>query len=151
MSYKIFIPLFSIGIFIIMGVYFLINPSYEKSLEAKYFYETGEYKEAYFLAKEAFGMDVYNRMASTIMAQSKTSLKYVNYIDTAKDYMQKINLIANKKFISDADKARIKTMGNIMIDLYIKLAPSVVTDKNLVIKAKEYYDGFEKLLEKLPK
>jgi len=88
-------------------------------------------------------------MASTIMAQSKTSLKYVKYNNTAKSYMKKINSIANKNVISDADKAKIKIMCEIMIDSYIKLAPSVITDKDLVQETKNYYENFEKLLEKV--
>ncbi|EHP30320.1 hypothetical protein SMGD1_1797 [Sulfurimonas gotlandica GD1] len=136
---------------VVMGGYFLVNPSYEKSLKAKYYYEVGEYKEALALAKEAFSIDVYNRMASTIMAQSITSLKYVSYIDDAKKYMHDINKIATHDVISDADKAKIRTMCNIMLSAYIKLAPSVVTDTDLVDEAARYHDNFEKLLEKVNK
>jgi len=130
-------------------IYFLLNPSYQKSLEAKYYFETGSYKEAYLIASEAFSLNVYNRMASTIMAQSKTSLKYVKYNNSAKNYMAKINAIANQDTISDADKARIKIMCEIMIDSYIKLAPSVITDKDLIEQTKNYYINFEKLLEQV--
>ena len=149
MNHKIFVPFFAIVTLVVMGVYFLVNPSYEKSLEAKYYYETANYKDAYALAKEAFGMNVYNRMASTIMAQSKTSLKYVDYIEMAQKYMKEINSIVMKDEISDSDKAKIKMMSHIMIDSYIKLAPSVITDKKLVEQSAEYYHGFEKLLEKV--
>jgi tetratricopeptide (TPR) repeat protein len=132
-----------------MGAYFIANPSYEKSLRAKYYYETGEYKEAYTLAKEAFSLDLYNRMAATIMTQSQTSLKYVSYIDDAKKYMKIIDEIARKESILDADKAKMKMICEIMISAYIKLAPSVVTDDELVEQAAEYYGKFEKLLEKI--
>jgi hypothetical protein len=132
-----------------MGLYFLVNPSYEKSLKAKYYYETGDYKTALVLAKEAFSMDVYNRMASTVMAQSITSLKYVSFNEDAKKYMIDINNIATHEVISDADKAKIRTICNIVIGAYIKLAPSVVTDSDLVNEAAKYNDNFEKLLEKV--
>ena len=36
-----------------------------------------------------------------------------------------------------------------MISSYIKLAPSVVTDKRLVNQAAKYHKDFEKLLEKV--
>ena len=49
----------------------------------------------------------------------------------------------------NADKAKIRLMCNIMIDAYVKLAPSVITDQELVQKAANYQDGFEKLLEKV--
>jgi len=149
MKNKIFIPALAIFLLFIMGAYFLINPSYEKSLRAKYYYEVGEYKEAYSLAKEAFSLDIYNRMAATIMTQSQTSLKYVSYIEDAQKYMQIIDEIALQEKISDGDRAKISMMCNIMLSAYIKLAPSVVTDKDLVKHAAEYHGKFEKLLEKV--
>ena len=151
MSNKILFPLIAFGILLFMGVYFLVNPSYQKSLQAKYYFETGEYKEAHLLAKEAFGMDVYNRMASTVMAQSVTALKYVAYIDEAKKYMTQINEIATHEAISDQDKAKIRLMCEIMVSSYVKLAPSVITDADLIEETKIYYEKFETLLEKVNK
>ncbi|WP_151900950.1 hypothetical protein [Sulfurimonas hydrogeniphila] len=149
MNNKIFFPALAALFLVIMGIYFLVNPSYEKSIEAKYYYEIGDYEEAYKRANEAFSLDIYNRMAATIMAQSKTSIKYKKYIDQAKEYMTEINLIAAKETISDADRAKIKLMSEIMVDSYKKLAPSVITDKKLVREAAKYYKDFEKLLEKV--
>ncbi|MBN2782716.1 MAG: hypothetical protein JXQ66_05700, partial [Campylobacterales bacterium] len=63
MSVKLSIILTALGLVVSMWIYFLINPSYEKSILAKYHYELGEYSKAYTLANEAFSMDVYNRMA----------------------------------------------------------------------------------------
>ncbi|MDF1876764.1 hypothetical protein JHD47_02920 [Sulfurimonas sp. SAG-AH-194-L11] len=146
--------LFPIVAFSLVGVmllYFLLNPSYEKSIEAKYYYEIGEYEDAYALASEAFSMDVYNRMASTVMAQSKTSLKYVEYINQAKLYLAQINEIAAHETISGADRVRIKMMSEIMVDSFVKLAPSIITDNELVKEAKKYHDDFEILLEKVTK
>ena len=147
MKSKFLFPSLAVLFLVIMGLFFLINPSYEKSIQAKYYYNTGNYKEAYKLANEAFSIDVYNRMAATIMAQSKTSMKYQKYIQQAKKYMQQINVIASQDSISDADKARMKLMSEIMTDSYVKLAPSVITDKDLVAEAAKYHDDFEKLLE----
>lgn len=149
MSAKVMIPLVALFILIIMGIYFLINPSYEKSIRAKYYYEIGDYNEAYILAKEAFSMDVYNRMASTVMAQSKTSLKFVEYIKLSKKYMNEIQKIAKHEVISDADRARMRTMCEIMVGSYKKLAPSVITDEALVQESTRYYKEFEQLLEKV--
>ena len=149
MKNKVLLPSFAVILLFIMAVYFLANPSYEKSIQSKYYYEIGEYKKAYNLAKEAFSIDVYNRMASTIMAQSKTSLKYVAFIDDGNKYMKQINMIATNDIISDADKAKIRLMCEIMIGSYIKLAPSVITDDKLVQDAMKYNDMFETLLEKV--
>lgn len=151
MNYKYSIPAIAVALLLAMGLYFLLNPSYEKSLKAKYYFEIGEYSESLELSREAFSMDVYNRMASTIMAQSITSLKYVSYINDGKKYMSEINEIATHEDILDADKAKIRLICNIMVDSYIKLAPSVITDKDLVDNAANYYHGFEKLLEKVNK
>ncbi len=149
MNIKILFPALAALFIAIMGIYFLTHPSYQKSVQAKYYYETGDYEEAYRLANEAFSMDIYNRMAATIMAQSKTSMKYKKYIDQAKEYMSKINEIASQDTVSDADRVRIKMMSQIMVDSYKKLAPSVITDKKLVNEAAKYYNDFEKLLEKV--
>ncbi len=149
MQTKILFPAIAIGTLFFMAVYFIVNPSYQKSIQAKYYYETAEYKEAYSLASEAFSMDVYNRMASTIMAQSKTSILYVDYINQAKEYMLEINKIAMKDEISTADRARMKIMSEIVVQSYVKLAPSVLTNKMLVKNAAKHHDEFEKLLEKV--
>lgn len=149
MPTKILFPLIAFGTLLFMGVYFLFNPSYERSIEAKYHYEMGHYEEAYKLANEAFSMDVYNRMASTIMAQSKTSLKYVAYITQAKTYMQDINAMAQDDGISDVQRAKIRLMSQVVVDSYTKLAPSVITDNQLVEEAALYNEKFEKLLEKV--
>lgn len=132
-----------------MVLFFLTNPSYEKSLEAKYHYEMGDYTKAYTLANEAFALDVYNRMASTIMAQSRTSMKYEKYIKDAKQYLLAINEIIAQDTINDAQKSKIKVMSEIMVDSYVKLAPSVITDKTLVKEAARYHEQFEKILEKV--
>ena len=149
MNIKVLIPVFAIVLVIIMGVYVLINPSYQKSIQAKYYYEISEYDEAYSLAKEAFGLDIYNRMAATIMAQSKTSLKYVAYVEMGKKYMLDIDKIAHQELIKNSDKAKIKLICEVMKGDYIKLAPSVITDKELVKKATKYHSDFESLLEKV--
>ena len=149
MKVKILFPAIALGLIVSMGIYFLVNPSYERSLEAKYYYETRQYQKAYELANEAFRMDPYNRMASTIMAQSKTSMKYQKYVTQAKEYMREINEIIAQPIISDADRAKIKMMSEIMVDSYVKLAPSVITDKALVQEAARYYKSFEQILEKV--
>ena len=149
MKNRILFPLIALGLLLFMALYFVINPSYQRSIEAKYYYEMGDYREAYTLANEAFSMDVYNRMASTIMAQSKTSLKYVKYIDQAKAYMIEINGMAEQENITAGQRAKIRMMSEIMVDSYVKLAPSVITDSDLVKEAAMYHSNFEKLLEKV--
>ncbi|MDB2562402.1 hypothetical protein N9X61_02230 [Sulfurimonas sp.] len=151
MSPKLMVPLVAFLLLLVMGIYFLVNPSYEKSIKAKYYFETGSYKDALVLSKEAFAQDQYNRMAATVMAQSITSLKYVKYIDMAKEYMLEIDKIAQHEYISDSDKAKIRIICEIMTASYIKLAPSVITDKKLVEDSAYYYQKFEKLLEKVTK
>ena len=149
MSYRVIFLLGSLGLILLMGVYIIVNPSYEKSFEAKYYYYTGDYDKALSLAKEAFALNVYNRMASTIMAQSQISLQYVKYINEAKQYMKDIEVMAHKETLTDADKAKMKLMAEIVIDGYVKLAPSVVTDKDLVEQAAHYHEKFVKLHEKI--
>jgi tRNA U34 5-carboxymethylaminomethyl modifying enzyme MnmG/GidA len=140
--------IFAILVITAMVVYFSINPSYEKSLEAKYYYETSDYKIAYKLSKEAFKIDPYNKMASTIMTQSQLALKYVRYIEDAKNYIKEIENLTNDGYLDDADRAKIRTISKIMIDSYKKLTPSVVIEENLKKEAKAYYEKFNNLLQK---
>ncbi len=133
-----------------MFLYFAINPSYQKSLEAKFYFETGNYKDSYELAKEAFEIDPYNKMASTIMTQSQYALRYVLYIENAKRYIKEIERFANGD-IDDTARAKIRTIASIMIESYKKLAPSVVVEKRLIEEAKEYHEKFQKLLQKARK
>ena len=149
MQTKLLFPIIFIAFVLLMGGYVLAHPSYEKSIRAKYYYEMGEYDKALSLAKESFAEDLYNRMASTIMAQSITALKYVAYIEDAKRYKQELDAIAKHETITDADKAKIRLICEIMTSSYIKLAPSVITDRELVESASEYNQQFEKLLEKV--
>lgn len=152
MQSKVLFPIIAAVLLLFMAVYFFLNPSYQRSIEAKYYYEMGQYEEAYALANEAFAMDVYNRMAATIMAQSKTSMKYVAYINQAKEYMTLINEIAQSNgSINDAQRAKIKLMSEVVVESYTKLAPSVITDSELVKEAASYHQNFEKLLEKVSK
>lgn len=133
-----------------MLIYFNIHPSYEKSLEAKYYFETGDYKEAYERAKEAFEINPYNKMAATIMTQSQYALHYVIYIDNAKRYIKEMEKLVQED-ITEAKRAKIRTISAIMIDSYKKLVPSVAIDKRLIEEAKEYYGKFQKLQKKARK
>lgn len=144
----------SFGFVAVMLLYFLINPSYQKSIEARVYFSMGDYDEAYLLAAEAFRENEYNRMASTIMAQSKTALIFVNYINDAKKYMRDISTIAHdekSKGISEEERAKMKMISEIMMEQYIKIAPSVITDDALVDEARHYYDEFKELHENLTK
>jgi len=143
------LPLVALLVVVMMSLYIVFNPSYQKSIEAKFYYETGEYKEALVLANEAFSLDVYNRMASTVKAQTLIALKYLSYNNESKEYMNQLNALANHDVLSDADKAKIRIICEIMIGRYTKLSSSIVTDENLVKESATYYKNFEKLLEKV--
>jgi len=148
MKSKAFSLLF-FSLLIFMVLYVVLNPSYQKSIQAKYYFETGEYKEALLLAKEAFALDIYNRMSSTIMSQSLIALKYTKYIENGRKYITVIEEMANKDFILEKDRAKIRLMCGIMVDSYKKLSSSVITDKELVNTADGYYMKFESILEKV--
>ncbi len=135
--------------FLSLGAYFLLNPSYEKSLESKYYYMVGEYDTAETLAKEAFSLNPYNRMAATVMTQSQTALIFVRYIDQSKKYIHEISKMAESKSIDDAEKAKIKLMSEIMIDSYKKVISTVFIDKKLVEEAAHYHKEFVELNEKV--
>lgn len=144
-----------LGVLAFMAIYFMFNPSYQRSLEAKYYYITGDYKEAYTLASEAFGLDGYNRMAATIMTQSQTAIKFVDYIDEAKKYLGQISKMAEASSITDSDKAKIKMMCEIMMESFVKISPidrdgrAVLLDDDLIEEARHYHQQFADLHEKI--
>ncbi len=143
--YSLLILLLIAGI----GLYFYFNDSYRKSLEAKYFYLKGDYKRAYILSKEAFDLDPYNKMAFTIMTQSKISSKFQNYINDGEKFLKEIKRISDKPKVTDADRVRIKMMCETMIEKFKTLTPTALTDKNLKREAFKIYSEFKQIHEEL--
>ena len=148
--YKYWI-LLTLGFLLLMGAYFLFNPSYQKSLEAKVHYSMGDYQKAYVLSSEAYALEPYNRMANSIMVQSKYALRYVNYNTEAQEYLKTISSYAKQDKISIAEQMRIKMMCDIMIDKHHKMQPTILIDKALVKESLRYYEQFVDLHEKLIK
>jgi len=134
----------------LLGIFFVgFSDSYKYSVEARIKYTMGEYDEAIKLASKAFELDPYNKMAFSILAQSKISIKFLDYINDAKDYLKQIDKLSKKKNFSEADKVKIKMMTEIMIGRFKKLTPTVMTDKTLYKKSKKLYQEFVKIHENL--
>ena len=119
------------------------------SLEARYYYEIGNYKKAYELAKRAYILNPYNRMAFTIKTQSQIALSWQNFIDDFDKFFDKIQEIANKENITKKDKLRIKIMLEILISEYKTLKPSLLIPEKLKKEAKEKYKKARELYERL--
>jgi len=147
MRYKWLWALFLI--FGIMAIGMVFNPSYQKSLEARFYYTMGDYQKAYRFAKEAFDIDRYNRMASTVMTQSQTALKFVRYNTDAKRYTKQIKQMVEDGNLSRENRAKIRMISKVMIDSYNNIAPTVVTDKALIDESKKYYEGFKNLHDEM--
>lgn len=137
--------LITLLLLILMGAYFAFNPSYQKSLESKFYYSIGNYEKAYSLSSEAYALEPYNRMARSVMVQSQYALRYVRYNQEAKEYLQIIRSYADQKKISLSEQMRIKMMCDIMIDKHEKMQPTILIDPDLVQEAKENYEKFIKL------
>ncbi len=118
-------------------------------MEAKYFFEIGNYTKAYKLASEAYTLNPYNRMAFTIKIQSKIASQWQHFINDANDFFNKTEQIANKNDITKKDKLRIKIMLEILLGEYKTLTPSILLPKDLKEKAKEKYIKAKELYEKL--
>ncbi len=144
-----YIIIFTVGIITVFALFFVTNPSYQKSLEAKFYYKTGVYDLAYTLSREAFELDNYNKMAATIMTQSQLAMDYEKYIEEGKKYLNDIKNMLKQTSLSDANRTKIKLMAEIMVGKYKKLTPSVAIDKNLQQEAKKLYQNFRKILEKV--
>ena len=138
-----------IVVMLILIFFFGFSDSYRYSLEARVKYTMGDYQEAIKLASKAFELDPYNKMAFSILTQSKISIKFLDYINDAKEYLQKIDFLSKKKNFSDADKIKIKMITEVMIGRFKKLTPTVMTDKELYKKSKVLYQEFVKINENL--
>ncbi len=135
---------------VVMGLFlFGFSDSYKLSLKARMKYFMGEYKEARVLAKEAFELDPYNKMAFSILAQSKISAKLLDYIEDSKRYIKKIEKLSAKGNFSEADKIKIKFYCEIQLERYDKLAPTVMTDRELYEACTTQYNKFKKIYEEL--
>ena len=143
--------LVTLVLLIVMGSYFAFNPSYEKSIEAKLYYSIGNYEKAYALSSEAFKEEPYNRMANSVMVQSKYALRYVNYNKEAKQYLSIIRTYADQDKITLAEQMRIKMMCDIMIEKHEKMQPTILIDEALVIESQKNYEQFVKLHERIIK
>ena len=130
-------------------MYFYFNPSYRLSIEARYYYEVGNYEKAYNLATLAFNLDPYNRMAFTVMTQSKIAKDWVRFIQDSDRYFKEIEEIANKPVITKKDKLRIKIMLEILLGEYKTLKPSLLLPESLKQKAKKRYEKVKRLYEEL--
>jgi len=131
--------------------YYLLNDSYRISLEAKAYFELGNYKKAYKLSNEAYKLNKYNNQAFTILTQSKIAKVWQDYINESNEYFMQINSISNKDIIKNDDKIRIKMMLEIIIGEFKNLPQSKLLNKDLknqaqnnYKKAKELYNGIFK-------
>ena len=151
MGAKSIYSLLVVGTIALMVLFFSFNPSYEKSLEAKYYYVIGEYKRAHALAKESATLDAYNKMAITIVSQSERAIRYVEFIEEAELYLVRIEKIAKKEGITPAERAKISIMCQVILGKYSKLSATIITDEDLVHKAQEHEKTFKNLYEKVSK
>jgi len=140
------LTLFVVGMLLF---FFGFSDSYKYSMEARVKYFMGEYEEARELAKKAFDLDPYNKMAFSILAQSKISAQMTDYVKEADKYLAKIEALTNKPDFSARDKLKIKVITEIMIEKFNKLNPTVLTDKELYAQCIRRYEKFKTIHEKL--
>ncbi len=149
MQSRMVYAILAVSLLAAMAIFALTNPSYEKAFEARWQYFMGNYDEAYKIAKEAYELDSYNRMAFTVMTQTEVAKRYLDYIREGERYLDLIEDAANHPPIGEADKVRIKMMCEIMIGKYEQLSSTKLTDKELVERAKEIYEKFKSLYASL--
>jgi len=145
MQSKLLLVAFAILFLLLMVLFALTNPSYEKAFRAKYYYYSGKYDQALTLAKEAYKLDPYNRVALTIMRQTEIARKFVDYIKEGESYLRQIEAIADNPPIKQSDKIRIKLMCEVMLNKYSSLPTSRLIKSDLPNQAKEVYEKFKRL------
>jgi len=147
--YKIIFNTVLVAVILAAIFFFGFTDSYKTSIKAKVKYISGDYKEARELAKDAFDQDPYNRMAISVLAQSKISAEFVDYIKDGEKYLDKIKVLTKKDDFSNADKTKIKMMCEVMLGRYDKLSSTVMTDSDLKKVSKEKYQQFKSIHEEL--
>ncbi|WP_107811307.1 hypothetical protein [Campylobacter concisus] len=142
---SIFIAIFLI---ILFGLFFYSDNSYKLALEAKFLYENKEYEKALNLSQKALDIDIYNKMANTVLNQSKAAIKFNSYIKNGKEYLERIKKISQSS-VSKADSERIKMMCDVMIDGFDDLKNLALLDSELKNEALNTKEIFVKLKNEL--
>ncbi len=142
---SIFIAIFLIVLF---GLFFYSDNSYKLALEAKFLYENKEYEKALNLSQKALDIDIYNKMANTILNQSKAAMKFSSYIKNGKEYLERIKKMSQSS-VSKADSERIKMMCDVMIEDFDDLKNSALLDNELKNEALNTKEIFVKLKNEL--
>ena len=142
---SIFIAIFLIVLF---GLFFYSDNSYKLALEAKFLYENKEYEKALNLSQKALDIDIYNKMANTVLNQSKAAIKFSSYIKNGKEYLERIKKMSQNS-VSKADSERIKMMCDVMIEDFDDLKNSALLDSELKNEALNTKEIFVKLKNEL--
>ena len=142
---SIFIAIFLIVLF---GLFFYSDNSYKLALEAKFLYENKEYEKALNLSQKALDIDIYNKMANTVLNQSKAAIKFSSYIKNGKEYLERIKKMSQSS-VSKADSERINMMCNVMIEDFDDLKNSALLDSELKNEALNTKEIFVKLKNEL--
>ncbi|WP_103580193.1 hypothetical protein [Campylobacter concisus] len=142
---SIFIAIFLI---ILFGLFFYSDNSYKLALEAKFLYENKEYEKALNLSQKALDIDIYNKMANTVLNQSKAAIKFSSYIKNGKEYLERIKKMSQSS-VSKANSERIKMMCDVMIEDFDDLKNSALLDNELKNEALNTKEIFVKLKNEL--
>ena len=70
-------------------------------------------------------------------------------VEKVQEYLEKIEKITKKSDLSYKDKIKIKMMCEVMVGRYVKLSPTVLTDKDLYNACTKTYQNFKKIHEEL--
>lgn len=146
---RIFFLLLAILILGTGGLYFASSDSYQNSFKARYYYFLNDYEKANEYSQQAYKQDKYNKMAFSVLTQSKNALSYQHYITRGEKYMEKINQISSHSKITKADRAKIKMMSEIMLGEYKNLVSTKLTDKKLLENAKNTYKKYKQINNEL--
>ena len=133
------------SIFVASLFYLIFSESYQKSIRAKTYYTFGDYKEAYKLAKEAFLLDKYNKMAFTVMSQSGINMGFIDFIELARGYQDEIKQIIEDGVV-EIVKIKIKIICEVVIGSFKEVkSKTIMTDKTILKEANELNEWFERV------
>lgn len=138
----------------VLGVYFYYqnSSSYTAAREAKSYYDKRDYKTALDLALKVQEKNQYNIMAYTIVEQSKKAIKWLEFIEFAREYERISHQIVNRGELTTADIAKLRMMAEAVVYDYAKLGDAgILMHEELVEEAKRLDSEFRSVLEQLSK
>lgn len=129
-------------------LYLETSESYQSSFKAKFYQSIGNYELAHELSQRALELDMYNKQAHAILAQSQNALIIKDYVKQGEEYLAKIRTLSQST-ASAGELERVKLMCEIIINEWERISKIKTEDSELSEQAHKIYENFSRLYKEL--